>query len=91
MRFRVLVLVPAIACALPMAVAAGILRQQSLGSVTLVSAATIACLQIGYLAGIAIRHSLAAARLSGRRDTSLARSQQLPHKTKWASASDRRR
>ena len=80
MRFKVLVLLPAIACELPIALAVGIFRQPGLVSVTLVSAAAIACLQIGYLAGIAIRHSLAAARMSGRRSTSLARSQALPHK-----------
>jgi ABC-type proline/glycine betaine transport system permease subunit len=78
MRFKVLVLLPAIACALPIALAVGN-RQPGIGSVALVSAATVACLQIGYSAGIAIRRSLAAARMSGRRKTSLARSQALPH------------
>jgi hypothetical protein len=79
MRFRVLVLVPAIACALPTAVAVGIFREHAFGSVILVAAATVTCLQIGYMAGIAVRHFLAAARMSGRRDAPLARSRVLHH------------
>jgi hypothetical protein len=79
-RFKVLVLLPAMAGALPVALAVGIFRHPDLGSVALVSAATVACLQMGYLAGIAIRRSLAAARISGGRITPLARSPALPNK-----------
>jgi hypothetical protein len=80
MRLRVLVLVPATACMLPIALTVGISRQQPLGSVTLLVAATVAILQIGYLAGIAIRRSRAAAQPSRRRDTSLTHSRALPRK-----------
>ena len=80
MRFRVLVLVPAIACVLPIALTIGISRQHELGSVLFLAAATVVSLQIGFFAGIAIRYSLAAARMNRSRDTSLTRSQALPHK-----------
>jgi hypothetical protein len=79
MRLRVLVLVPATACVLPIALAVGISRLEALGSVTLLVVATVAILQIGYLAGIAIRRSLAAAQTSRRRDISVTHSQALPH------------
>jgi hypothetical protein len=80
MRLRVLVLVPAAAGVLPIALALGISGQQALRSVTLLVVATVAILQIGYLAGIAIRRSLAVAQTSRRRDISLTHSQALPHK-----------
>jgi hypothetical protein len=77
MRFRVMVLIPAITCALAIAVAIGVFRQHTVGSVALIAAATVTSLQIGYMAGIAIRHFLAAVRTPGRRDAPLARSQVL--------------
>jgi hypothetical protein len=77
MRFRVMVLIPAITCALATAIAIGAFRQQTVGSVALVAAATVTCLQIGYMAGIAIRHFLAATRTAGRRNAPLAHSQVL--------------
>ena len=58
MRFKVLVLVPAIAGTLPIAVAVEISHQQGLASIILVSAATVALVQIGYLAGIAVHRGL---------------------------------
>ena len=78
MRFKVLVLVPAIAGALPIAVALEIFRQQSLTSIILASAATVALLQIGYLAGIAVHRGLATARLRAREGSSLSVHKLLP-------------
>jgi hypothetical protein len=72
MRFRVLVLIPAIACAVfievVVATAGGTL---SLGSVTPLAAATVAILQIGYWAGLTARYLLASGRASSARDVSL--------------------
>ena len=71
MRFKVLVLVPAMAGALATAIAVEIFRQQGLASMILVSAATVSLLQIGYLAGIVILSGLATARISARGGGSL--------------------
>jgi hypothetical protein len=78
MRFKVLVLVPAIAGTLPIAVAIEISHQQGLASIILVSAATVALVQIGYLAGIAVHRGLATARISAREGSSLPVRKLLP-------------
>lgn len=67
MRFKVLILVPAIACVLPIALGVGIVRDHAFGPATLIAVAAVASLQIGYLVGVGIRYALVAARLSGRR------------------------
>ncbi len=72
-RFRVLVLVPA--CLLPVALAVGLGRHQAIGAVALMTIATVASVQIGYLARVAIRTALSAARTTGLRDAPLTGSQ----------------
>jgi hypothetical protein len=66
-RFKVLVLLPALTFVLVAAVALGISRSEGFWPTAGLAAAAIATLEIGYLAGIWVRHALAAARISGRR------------------------
>jgi predicted neutral ceramidase superfamily lipid hydrolase len=66
-RFRVLVLIPATAILLPVAVGAGIAHYDAMGPIMLLAALAVGSLQIGYLAGIGIRYSLAAARTGALR------------------------
>jgi hypothetical protein len=80
LRFKVLVLVPAMAGLVPIALAIAIPREHGLVSVIAVFAASIACLQLGYIAGIAICYSVGGVRVSSRRDRSSLASQALPHK-----------
>ena len=75
MRFKVLILVPAFACILPIAFGFGLARDHALGSAIIVAAAALASVQIGYFACVLIRYPLAAARVSGLRSASLARPQ----------------
>jgi hypothetical protein len=70
-RFKVLALVPVIAVWLPVATGTGIVRYGEFGPTLLLAALAVAGLQIGYLAGVAIRFSLAAERTSGLRSASL--------------------
>jgi hypothetical protein len=63
-RFRVLVLLPTIAIVVLVTVGAGLVQADSGWSIVLMAAATAASLQIGYLAGIAIRHIMVVARAS---------------------------
>jgi hypothetical protein len=81
MRFRVLVLIPAIACAVLIEVAVAVVSgQHSFGSVTPLAAATVAILQIGYWAGLAGRYLSASVRVSRARDVSLSGSRPASHK-----------
>jgi hypothetical protein len=66
-RFRVLVLVPAMAVLLPMAIGVAAFSHQGLETIALLTALTVGTLQIGYLLGVAVRHSLATARIGGLR------------------------
>lgn len=68
-RFKVLVLVPAIALTLPLTIAAGLLRADPLGAIVVLAVASIASLQIGYLAGTGLRYLMSAARASRLRGT----------------------
>jgi hypothetical protein len=68
-RFKVMVLMPAIAIVLVLAVGTGVTHAQTAWSVVLMAATAAACLQIGYLTGIFIRHVLVAA--LSRRSSSL--------------------
>jgi hypothetical protein len=61
-RFKVLILVPAIAAAIIVSIAAGIARDDDIWSIVLLAVVAATGLQIGYLGGIAIRIGLAAAR-----------------------------
>ncbi len=63
-RFKVLVLVPAIALTLMLTIGTGIVRADALWAIVATAVATIASLQIGYLAGTGIRHLMVAARAS---------------------------
>jgi hypothetical protein len=63
-RFKVLVLVPALAFVLVVAVGAGVARVQGLWPTALMAAGAVASLQIGYLGGTGLRHVIAAARIS---------------------------
>jgi hypothetical protein len=66
-RFKVLAVVPAIAASSLVAIGFGIGHSEGLGRTVLLAALAVASLQIGYLVGVAIRYSLAAARTSGLR------------------------
>lgn len=63
-RFKVLVLVPGIGLALIVTIMAGIARGDAFWPIVLMSAAVIASLQIGYLAGTGICQFAGAARAS---------------------------
>jgi hypothetical protein len=81
MRFRVLVLIPAIACAVSIEIAVAVVSgQHSLGSVTPLAAATVAILQIGYWAGLAGRYLSASVRVSRARDVSVSGSRPASHR-----------
>jgi hypothetical protein len=66
-RFRVLILVPAMAVLLPMAIGVATFSRQGLETTVLLTALTVGTLQIGYLLGVCFRYSLAAARIGGLR------------------------
>jgi hypothetical protein len=80
-RFRVLVLIPAIACAVLIEVAVVVVSgEHSLGSVLSLAAATVAILQIGYWAGLAGRYLSASVRVGRARDVSLSGSRPASHR-----------
>jgi hypothetical protein len=60
-RFKVLVLMPATAIVLVLAVGTGVTQARTAWSIVLMAAAAATCLQIGYLVGIGVHHVLAAA------------------------------
>jgi hypothetical protein len=60
-RFKVVVLVPAMAAVLILCVAAGIADPHAAWEVIRMAASAAICLQCGYFAGMAIRHCLTAA------------------------------
>ena len=70
-RFTVLVLIPATLITLGMATGLGIARAQAPGTITVVTVAAIACLQIGYLFGLGI-HQLVQTRAGRSRSASFA-------------------
>jgi hypothetical protein len=70
-RFKVLAVVPANVATSLMAIGFGIAESEGIGRTVLLAALAVASLQIGYLAGVAIRYSLAAARTSGLRTASV--------------------
>jgi hypothetical protein len=71
-RFKVLILLPAIALTLVVAIGVGIARADAPWAVVLAAAAAIASLQIGYLGGVGILHLAVVARASRQRAASLA-------------------
>jgi hypothetical protein len=66
-RYKVLVLVPAIAFVLLVAIGVGITRTEDLGSSVVMAVAAVACVQIGYFAGVGVRYFLAVARTAKTR------------------------
>jgi hypothetical protein len=72
LRFRALVLVPAMAMVIAFVVTVALMRGQATGIAMLSVAASVAALQIGYFAGAIVRHWLPAARANRMRATSLA-------------------
>ena len=78
-RFKVLAVVPAIAASTLVTIGFGIAHSEGIGRTILLAALAVASLQIGYLVGVAIRYSLAAARTGGLRTASLHASQQTRH------------
>jgi hypothetical protein len=70
-RFKVLILIPAIAASLIVAVAAGIARADDIWSIVMMAVLAATSLQIGYLGGTAIRVMIVATRASRRRHASL--------------------
>jgi uncharacterized membrane protein len=69
MRCKVLVLLPAIACILPLAITVSLLQGGSAWSMFLCAVVPVVSVQIGYLTSIGVRLFLALARLSRRRNT----------------------
>jgi hypothetical protein len=63
-RFKVLVLVPGMAVVLPLVAAAGIVRGDPYGQVAIALMVAAVSLQLGYLAGIVLRHLLVLLRAS---------------------------
>ena len=57
-RFKVMVLMPAIAIVLGLSIAIGVTHAQSDWSIVLTAAIAATCLQIGYFVGVGIRHVL---------------------------------
>jgi len=78
-RFKVLAVVPAIAISMLVAIGYGIAHSDGLGRTVLLAALAVASLQIGYLVGVAVRYSLAAAHTSGLRSASVHGSQPTRH------------
>jgi hypothetical protein len=70
-RFKVLILVPAMALALVLAVGTGVASADTVWSIVLMAAATTAGLQIGYFVGVGIRYVMVATRADGSPVTSL--------------------
>jgi hypothetical protein len=73
-RFKVLVLLPAIALAIVVAVGSGIAFSEAPTTLGLTAVGTIVGLQIGYLLGLGIRHRLIVVRAGKGRAASFANS-----------------
>jgi membrane protein DedA with SNARE-associated domain len=77
-RFKVLVLLPASGLAVVITIGAGIAAGETGWSIALLSAGNVFSLQIGYIAGIALRHSLIASRAARLRNSGLASPMRRP-------------
>ncbi len=71
MRFKVLILIPAIGLAWIVILAAGIARSDSISAILIATVLASTCLQIGYLCGTVTRYSVALARIGRTRKDSL--------------------
>lgn len=65
LRFKVLILLPAIAFGLPLAFGIGVARTEALWPGLVMAAVAVTSLQIGYLVGAGFRYGLRADRISG--------------------------
>ena len=65
LRFKVLILIPAIAVSSAAVIYAGLTRETSAGSILLLIIMTTAAIQFGYFAGAIIGNSLASFRKEG--------------------------
>jgi hypothetical protein len=72
-RFKVMVLMPAIAIVLVLAVGSGVTHTQTAWSIVLTAVLAAVCLQIGYLTGIFVHHVHVAA--LSRRSSSITSSE----------------
>jgi hypothetical protein len=63
-RFKVLVMIPGMAVVLPLVAAAGVMRADPYGQIAIALMVAAVSLQLGYLAGIALRHLLVLLRAS---------------------------
>ena len=64
-RFKVLVLVPAMAIVITIALGAGVIQAQGAWWIVLMAVSASTCLQFGYFAGIGVRQFLEAAPSTG--------------------------
>jgi hypothetical protein len=71
-RFTMLILAPATLLAVVIGVGVGIAGGQTPGMITLLTAAAVACLQIGYLLGVVVLQLTAAGRANRQPSGSLA-------------------
>lgn len=62
LRYKILILVPAVLFAMILAIVVGVGRADSFWSIVLATVALVIALQVGYLAGIAIHAAIAAMR-----------------------------
>jgi len=71
MRFKVLILIPAIGLALIVILAAGVARDDNVSAILIAAVLASSFLQIGYLCGAVTRYSIALARTERTRKASL--------------------
>jgi uncharacterized membrane protein len=71
MRFKVLILIPAIGLVWIVILAAGIARDDNVSAILIAAVLASSFLQIGYLCGTATRYSIALARIGRTRKGSL--------------------
>ena len=71
MRFKVLILAPAIGVTIIAVFAAGMARGEDLPAILLAGLLALICLQIGYLGGVLTRYTMTLARAGSRRKAPL--------------------
>jgi hypothetical protein len=64
MRFKVLVLVPALALAIGAVLAGGVAHQEDAGAIALAMLIAAVGLQLGYLGGLSVNHALTVMRVA---------------------------
>jgi hypothetical protein len=71
LRFKVLVLVPAMGLAILAVIATGVARGHSFPAILIAGVLALICVQIGYLGGLLTRYTTTAARVGSQRETSM--------------------